>query len=70
MPEPHQIIDLTLNLPRNPAKPYVLRETGKIRWIVLHHSAGPVTQRPRGDRTLSRGDSWLERHRVQLSSLL
>lgn len=45
MPQ-HEIIDVTLTLTRNPAKPYLPRDTGKLRWIVLHHSAGPATQTP------------------------
>jgi len=44
--EDYQIVDLTLTLPRNPRSPYTPREVASIRWIVLHHSAGPADQTP------------------------
>ncbi len=46
MPEDYRIIDLTLTLPRNPDRPYTPRDVAAIRWIVLHHSAGPTDQTP------------------------
>ncbi len=44
VPEKHKITDLTLTLPRNPNNPFSPRDTAPIRWIVLHHSAGPPNQ--------------------------
>ena len=46
MPEDYQIVDLTLTLPRNPDSPYTPRDVASIRWVVLHHSAGPADQTP------------------------
>src|SRR2546427_820264 len=46
MAEDYQIVDLTLTLPRNPRSPYTPRDVASIRWIVLHHSAGPADQTP------------------------
>lgn len=46
MPGKHKITDLTLTLPRNPSNPFTPRDITAIRWIVLHHSAGPSNQTP------------------------
>lgn len=41
------ITDLTLELPRNPQVPFVERPLSALRWVAVHHTAGPWNQSAR-----------------------